>query len=60
MGGDGINMLKHSNYETFLKGSDDCVKHSETLSFRTLTIIQYCKNYKIQCFRNWICFHLQV
>jgi hypothetical protein len=43
-----------------LKGSDDGVWHSELLGFCTLSIVQNSKFQKTQCFRNWICFLLQV
>jgi hypothetical protein len=33
---------------------------SELLGFWTSSIIQYSKNYRIQCFGNWICFRPQV
>jgi hypothetical protein len=39
----------------FLKGSDDGVQHSELRGFRTLSIVQYSKNYKTQRFGNWVC-----
>jgi hypothetical protein len=35
-------------------------EHSELLGFSILSIVRYSKNYRTQCFGNWICFLPQI